>query len=227
MPHDWLEVASPARSRGSRTGAAPRNRRPGEGILSARGPNRSGFMRRPALHLCDAPGRAQPGIRPLCDMRGLGGRDLAARNGRQHGGQHLPKILERPQRRQVDPETRRRADGCERRRQELLGEGPQQLRLAVYEIRQRLRSAAEPQDRARAAWDWECRAAGRADCRSFPSQTARARRAREAERDQAQVIEIPGIEAWNTGDYRTRQADRQRFPASAVLQGKRTEHVGS
>jgi len=62
---------------------------------------------------------------------------------------------------------------------------------------------------------------------SFPWRNARARRAREATRDQAQVIEIHQIAAWNTGDYRTRQADRQRFPASAVLQGKRAEHVGS
>jgi hypothetical protein len=88
----------------------------------------------------EAPGRAQPGIRPLCDMRGLGGRDVAVRNRRQHGGQHLSKIPERPQRRQVDPETRRRVDGSERRRQELRGEGPQQMRLAVEQIRQRLRA---------------------------------------------------------------------------------------
>jgi hypothetical protein len=73
-------------------------------------------------------------------MRGLGGRDVAVRNRRQHGGQHLSKIPERPQRRQVDPETRRRVDGSERRRQELRGEGPQQMRLAVEQIRQRLRA---------------------------------------------------------------------------------------
>jgi hypothetical protein len=56
------------------------------------------------------------------------------------------------------------------------------------------RSAAGPQDRARAAWDCECRVAARADCPSFPSRTARARRAREARRDQDQVVEIPGFE---------------------------------
>jgi hypothetical protein len=52
----------------------------------------------------------------------------------------LPKIFDRPQRRQVDPERRRRVNGNERQRQELLGEGPQQLRLVVEQIRQRLRA---------------------------------------------------------------------------------------
>jgi hypothetical protein len=73
-------------------------------------------------------------------MRGLGGGDVAARNGCQNGGQHLSKILDRPQRRQIDPETRCRVDGSERRRQELRGEGPQQMRLAVEQIRQRRRA---------------------------------------------------------------------------------------
>ena len=127
-------------TKGSRIAAAPQNRPAEEGILSGRGPNRTGLMRPPALHSCEAPGGAQPGIRPLCDMRGLGGRDVAVRNRRQHGGQHLSKIPERPQRRQVDPETRRRVDGSGRRRQELRGEGPQQMRLAVEQIRQRLRA---------------------------------------------------------------------------------------
>ena len=40
-------------------------------------------MRRPAHQSCYAPGRAQPDLRPLCDMRGLVGCDVAARNGRQ------------------------------------------------------------------------------------------------------------------------------------------------
>jgi hypothetical protein len=69
---------------------------------------------------------------------GLGGRDLAARNRRQKGGQHPPEILDRRQRRQVDPATLGRVDGSERRRQELRGDGPQQMRLAVDQIRQRL-----------------------------------------------------------------------------------------
>jgi hypothetical protein len=82
------------------------------------------------------------------------------------------------------------------------GEAPQQMLFAVEQIPQRpARSAAGLKDRAGAAWDWACRAAP-ADCRSFPSQK-RPRVAREAEMDQAQVIEIPGIEAWDTGDYRT------------------------
>ena len=53
-----------------------------------------------------------------------------------------------------------------------------------------------------------------------------ARVAREAERDQAQVIEIPGIEAWGTGGYRRTQADRQRFPSSAGLRGERGRTYG-
>jgi hypothetical protein len=88
------------------------------------------------------------------------------------------------------------------------------------------RPAAEPRDRARAALDWECSAAARADCRSFPLRNARTRRARDAERDQAQVIEIPGIEAWGTGGYRRTQADRQRFPSSAGLRGERGRTYG-
>jgi hypothetical protein len=51
--------------------------------------------------------------------------------------------------------------------------------------------------------------------------------AREAERDQDQVVEMPGIGAWDTGDYRTTQADRWRFPASARLQGKRAFNMDS
>jgi len=45
-------------------------------------------------------------------MRGLGGRDVAVRNHREH----LSKIFARAQRRQVDSETLRRVDGSERRR---------------------------------------------------------------------------------------------------------------
>ena len=219
--------SSAARSGGSHTAAASRNGRAEEGILSARGPDRTGFIRRAALQSCVAPGRAQPGFRPLCDMRGLGGRDVAARNGCQNGRQHLSKILDHPQRRQLDPETRRRADGSERWRQELLGEGAQQLRLAVEEIRQACAlsgRAARSGTRRLGLGMPRGRPCG---LPSFPWRNARARRAREATRDQAQVIEIHQIAAWNTGDYRTRQADRQRFPASAVLQGKRAEHVGS
>jgi hypothetical protein len=69
--------------------------------------------------------------------------------------------------------------------------------------------------------------AGHADCRSFLWRNIRLPRAREAERDQDQVVEMPGIGAWDTGDYRTTQADRRRFPASARLQGKRAFNVDS
>ena len=72
-----------------------------------------------------------------------------------------------------------------------------------------------------------CRVDGGADCPSFPSRTARARRVREARRDQDQVIEIPRFEIQETGDNRKDRADRQRFPASTGLQGQRGQHVGS
>jgi hypothetical protein len=67
-------------------------------------------------------------------------RNFAARNGRPNPGEPRPDILERPQRRQVDRETLRRIDGAQRRRQELRGERAQQIRLAVEEVRQRLRA---------------------------------------------------------------------------------------
>jgi hypothetical protein len=81
------------------------------------------------------------------------GRDVAARNGLQNSGQHLPAILDGPQRRQLDPETLRRIDGS-RRPQELRREQPQQMRLAVEQIRQRSRAQrAGWRDRVCGAWD--------------------------------------------------------------------------
>jgi hypothetical protein len=75
-------------------------------------------MRRSVLKSCKArPDRAQPGARPPRDACSLGGRDLAARNGRQNRGQDLPDILDRTRRRQIDPEMLRRVGGRERRRQ--------------------------------------------------------------------------------------------------------------
>jgi hypothetical protein len=97
-------------------------------------------MRQPALQSCEAPDHAQPGTHAPRDACGLGGRDLAASNGRQNGGQHRPEILDRAQRRQIDPETPGRLDGSERRRQQLRGQRPQQMRPAVDQIRQRLRA---------------------------------------------------------------------------------------
>jgi hypothetical protein len=97
-------------------------------------------------HSYEAPERAQPGTPPPRDARALSGRYLAARNGRQNRGQHLAEIRDRAQRREVDAETLRRVDRSERRRQELRGEGPQQMRLAVDQIRQRLR-AQRPRDK--------------------------------------------------------------------------------
>ena len=81
-----------------------------------------------------------------------------------------------------------------------------------------VRSAAVRRDRVCAARGCECRAAGRAGCRSFPWQTDRARRARETKADQDQVIEIPGFRFRKAGWSRTDQAVRQRFPASAGFQ---------
>jgi hypothetical protein len=82
----------------------------------------------------------QPGRCVPCGTRGLGRRDRAAPDGHQNGGYDAQKILGRPHRRQVDPETLCRVDGGERRRQELRGEGPQQMRLAVEQVGQRLRA---------------------------------------------------------------------------------------
>ena len=99
----------------------------------------------------EAPRRAVPDLRPLCDMRGLGGRDVAARKGCQNGGQHLSKILDRPQRRQIDPETRCRVDGSERRRQELRGEGRNRCGLRSTRSDSACALTAGTQDRAGAA----------------------------------------------------------------------------
>ncbi len=54
-------------------------------------------------------------------------------------------------------------------------------------------------------------------CRSFPWRTP-ARRAREAKRDQDQVIEFPRFRIWKTGENRKNLADRQLFRTSARLQ---------
>jgi len=45
----------------------------------------------------EAADRAQPGLRPPCNTRALGGRDLAARDRCQKSGQHLAQIRARPQ----------------------------------------------------------------------------------------------------------------------------------
>jgi hypothetical protein len=76
----------------------------------------------------------------------------------------------------------------------------------------------EQKDWARGAWDWGCRVAGRAGCRSFPSQNVHAGRAREARKDQGQVFEILQFQAWKTGrtrvgrDFRHRGAPGQASP---------------
>ena len=82
------------------------------------------------------------------------------------------------------------------------------------------RSVVGRRGRARAAWGWQCRAAGPAGCRSFPWQSARARRAHEAKRDQDQVVEIPGFQVWETAGNGTAKANRQRFPASGAPGGQ-------
>jgi hypothetical protein len=151
----------------------------------------------------EAPRRAQPAIHPLCDMRGLGGGDVAARNGCQNGGQHLSKILDRPQRRQIDPEKRCRVDGSERWRQELLARSRNRCGLRSS----RSDSAGAPSCRAARSGT---RRLGLGMPRGRPSGlpellfAKRPRVAREAGRDQAQVIEIPGIEALG---YRRLQED--------------------
>jgi hypothetical protein len=81
----------------------------------------------------------QPGAYPFCDTHAIDGRHPTADNSLQNGGQHPPAILDRLQRRLVDPKPFRRVYGS-RRRQYLCGERPQQMRLAVEQIQQRLRA---------------------------------------------------------------------------------------
>jgi hypothetical protein len=78
--------------------------------------------------------RPQLGTCPLCETRAVDGRHPTAHNSLQNGGQHPPAILDRLQRRQVDPEMLRRVYGS-RRRQKLRRERPQQMRLAIEQIR--------------------------------------------------------------------------------------------
>jgi len=89
---------------------------------------------------CGAAEGAQPGTHPAGDARTLGGRDLAARNGGQNGAQHRPAILPRAHQRQVDPNPLGGIAVGQGRRQQLHGERPQQMGLAVEQIRQRLRA---------------------------------------------------------------------------------------
>ena len=67
--------------------------------------------------------RKQPDAHLPRDARALGGRDFAARDRRQNGGQHLPAILGGARRCQVDPEALSRIVGGERRRHQLRGKG--------------------------------------------------------------------------------------------------------
>ena len=143
---------------------------------------------------CEAPGRAQPATSPPRDAHGLGGRDLAARNGHQNGGQHLPEILDRAQRREVDPEMlapgrwRRAAAARVARRGAATDEA-----CGRADPTAPARPAAGPRDPARAAWDYGSRAAGPAGCRSFLCRTFREHRADEPAWDQDQAVEISSI----------------------------------
>jgi hypothetical protein len=105
-------------------------------------------------------GRAEPSLRPLCNMRSLGGRDVAARHRGQHGTA--------------------RWGGSARRRHELRGKRQQQIRLAVEQIRAMpARSAAGALAQAGAAWDYECRPAARiagASVGKTPARVAPAKR---------------------------------------------------
>jgi hypothetical protein len=59
-------------------------------------------------------------------------------------------------------------------------------------------------------------------CRSFPWRSlSRARHAREAKRDQYQVIEITGFRFRNSGESRSDQANRQQCQALAAFQQHR------
>src|SRR5215472_15753978 len=78
---------------------------------------------------------------------------------------------------------------------------------------------AGPRDRARAAWDCGCRGGGPAGCRICPWRNlSRARRAREAKRDQYQVLEILGYDLRKAGGSRRAQANRQQCRALAAFQ---------
>ena len=179
--------------------------------------SRPASCREPVCQSCEAPDGAQPGAHPPCDAHALGGRDLAVRNPRQNSGQNLPAILGRAHRFEVDPELRCRVEGS-RWRQQLLGEHPQQLRLAVEQIGQRLR-AQPPSSEIRHAAPriWNTRRAAERVAGASLREGARARRAREAEKDQDQVVEIPGLPTQKTGGNRRTKADRLQFPASAGL----------
>jgi len=83
------------------------------------------------------------------------------------------------------------------------------------------RLAAGLQGLARDARDFGCRAGDRTGCPSFPWQSVHARRAREARRDQDQVVEIVGFRFRKAGGNRTERTDRQWFPASATFQWRR------
>jgi hypothetical protein len=85
-----------------------------------------------------------------------------------------------------------------------------------------VRSAGRRRDPGRAAWDWECRAAGRAGSRNFPWRTA-ARVAREAKNDQDQAIEIPSFLPRRTGDNRPDQAVGNDFHGRRCLVGNAPE----
>jgi hypothetical protein len=110
----------------------------------------------------------------------------------------------------------------------IAGEGPQQIQFAVEQIRQRLRTQRPGRKiRQAAPGVGNAARARRARIAGASLGAAHARLAREAKRDQAQIVEIPGSEAWDTGDRTTTQADRWRLPASARLQGKRAKNMGS
>jgi hypothetical protein len=96
------------------------------------------------------------------------------------------------------------------------GEAPQQMLFAVEQIQQRPVAQRSAERSARAAWDWECHVAVPADCPSFPSQSARALRAHEAEIDQAQVI----LDSWNRSlGYRRLQDDAGGSVAISGISG--------
>ena len=79
------------------------------------------------------------------------------------------------------------------------------------------RAAAVRRDWELAPSDYGCCMAARAEWRNLPRQTARAPRAREAGRDQHQVVAIPGFRLWKAGGSRTEQVNRLEFRAWATV----------
>jgi hypothetical protein len=112
-------------------------------------------------------------------------------------------------------------NGSAPRRQELRGGRPQQMGLAVEQIRQPPR-AQQPRDKAEHP-PLGIGNAARPPLRVSPSFPSRSARWHEAKMDQDQVLGIPRTLIRKTGDSRMAKANRQRLPALVGLRGNEAE----